>query len=156
MPDSSTLVVNGIERTTSAAPDTPLLYVLRNDLKLKGAKFGCGLGQCGSCMVLVDGRAVTACDMPLSEAFGRSVTTIEALGSAQAANALQRAFIAEQALQCGYCASGMIMSATALLERNPDPTEEEITQALARNLCRCGTHVRIVRAIRRAAREVAQ
>ena len=156
MPDRTQLTVNGVEHALSAAPDTPLLYVLRNDLKLKGAKFGCGLGQCGSCMVLLDGRAVTACDMPLSAASGKSVTTIEALGSAQTPNALQRAFIAEQALQCGYCASGMIMTATALLARNPDPSETAITQALSGNLCRCGTHVRIVRAIQRAAREAAR
>jgi len=151
-----TLTVNGIERTVDAAPDTALLYVLRNDLKLKGAKFGCGLGQCGSCMVLVDGCAVTSCDAPISAASGKTVTPIEALGGLEAPNALQRAFIAEQALQCGYCASGMIMTATALLERNPRPTEADITQALSRNLCRCGTHVRIVRAIRRAAEEGAR
>jgi nicotinate dehydrogenase subunit A len=153
MPDKTHLTVNGAEHAVSATPDTPLLYVLRNDLKLKGAKFGCGLGQCGSCMVLIDGRAVTACDTPLSAVSGRSVTTVEALGNAQTPNALQRAFIAEQALQCGYCASGMIMAATALLAHNPDPTETDITQALSRNLCRCGTHVRIIRAIQRAARE---
>ena len=151
-----TLTVNGVERTVGAAPDTPLLYVLRNDLKLKGAKFGCGLGQCGSCMVLMDGRTVTSCDTPISAASGKTVTTIEALGGLEAPNALQRAFIAEQALQCGYCASGMIMTATALLERNPRPTEADITQALSRNLCRCGTHVRIVRAIQRAAEEGAR
>ena len=156
MPESTEFTVNGIERAVSAAPDTPLLYVLRNDLKLKGAKFGCGLGQCGSCMVLIDGRAVTSCDTPLSAVSGKAVTTIEALGGLAAPNALQRAFIAEQALQCGYCASGMIMTATALLERNPRPTEAEIAQALSRNLCRCGTHVRIVRAIRRAAEEGAR
>ena len=153
MPDKTHLTVNGVEHAVSATPDTPLLYVLRNDLKLKGAKFGCGLGQCGSCMVLIDGRAITACDTPLSAVSGRSVTTVEALGNAQTPNALQRAFIAEQALQCGYCASGMIMTATALLAHNPDPTETDITQALSRNLCRCGTHVRIIRAIQRAARE---
>jgi nicotinate dehydrogenase subunit A len=156
MPEQTHLTVNGVERTVSAAPDTPLLYILRNDLKLKGAKFGCGLGQCGSCMVLIDGRAVTACDTPLSAVTGKAVTTIEALGNAQTPNALQRAFIAEQALQCGYCASGMIMTATALLSRNPRPTETDIAQALSRNLCRCGTHVRIVRAIQRAAREAAR
>lgn len=151
MPESTPFTVNGIERAVGAAPDTPLLYVLRNDLKLKGAKFGCGLGQCGSCMVIVDGRAVTSCDTPISAVSGKSVTTIEALGGVDAPSVLQRAFIAEQALQCGYCASGMIMAATALLERNPRPTEADITQALSRNLCRCGTHVRIVRAIQRAA-----
>ena len=156
MPDKTHLTVNGVDHAVSATPDTPLLYVLRNDLKLKGAKFGCGLGQCGSCMVLIDGRAVTTCDTPLSAVSGRSVMTVEALGNTQTPNALQRAFIAEQALQCGYCASGMIMAATALLAHNPDPTETDITQALSRNLCRCGTHVRIIRAIQRAAREAAR
>jgi nicotinate dehydrogenase subunit A len=156
MPESTHFTVNGVDHTSTAAPDTPLLYVLRNDLKLKGAKFGCGLGQCGSCMVLLDGRSVTACDTPLFAAAGKSITTIEALGGLDAPNALQRAFIEEQAVQCGYCVSGMIMSATALLARNPHPNEEDIAQALARNLCRCGTHVRIVRAIRRASKELAQ
>ena len=156
MAQGTKLRVNGIERTIDAAPDTPVLYVLRNDLKLKGAKFGCGLGQCGSCMVLLDDRAVTACDLPLEAAAGKSITTIEALGGLDAPNALQRAFIAEQAVQCGYCVSGIIMSATALLARNPDPSDDDIVQALSGNLCRCGTHVRIVRAIRKAAREIAR
>jgi nicotinate dehydrogenase subunit A len=156
MPDAITLTVNGVERTVRAEGDSPLLYVLRNDLKLKGAKFGCGLGQCGSCMVLVDGRNVTSCDMPLSAAAGKSVTTIEALGTLEAPSALQRAFIAEQAVQCGYCIAGMVMTATALLARNANPSEAEITKALERNLCRCGTHVRIVKAIRRAALEGAR
>jgi nicotinate dehydrogenase subunit A len=153
MPEAIALKVNGIEHTVRAEGDTPLLYVLRNDLKLKGAKFGCGLGQCGSCMVLVDGRNVTSCDMPVSAAAGKSVTTIEALGSLESPNALQRAFIAEQAVQCGYCIAGMVMTATALLARNANPSEAEIAEALERNLCRCGTHVRIVKAIQRAARE---
>jgi len=147
------LEVNGIEHAVHAEPDTPLLYILRNDLKLKGAKFGCGLGQCGSCMVLIDGRNVTSCDTPLWAAAGKSVTTIEALGTLDSPNGLQRAFIAEQAVQCGYCIAGMVMTATALLERNPNPSEAEIAHALERNLCRCGTHVRILRAIQRAARE---
>jgi len=153
MSEATTLTVNGVEHTVRAEADTPLLYILRNDLKLKGAKFGCGLGQCGSCMVLIDGRNVTSCDTPLWAATGKSVTTIEALGTLDSPNALQRAFIAEQAVQCGYCIAGMVMTATALLERNPNPSEAEIAQALERNLCRCGTHVRIVRAIQRAVRE---
>lgn len=150
MAEAVTLNVNGTVHTVSCAPDTALLYVLRNDLKLKGAKFGCGLGQCGSCMVLVDGRAVTSCDTPVAAVGGKAVTTIEALGTPAHPNALQRAFIAEQAVQCGYCISGMIMTATALLKVNPNPSESEIAQALARNLCRCGTHVRVIKAIRRA------
>ena len=151
MAEHITLTVNGVERKVAAEPDTPLLYVLRNDLKLKGAKFGCGLGQCGSCMVLIDGNTATACDTPLWAAAGKAVTTIEGLGTLDAPNALQRAFIDEQAVQCGYCISGMVMSATALLGRNPDPTEADIAKALERNLCRCGTQVRIIRAIRKAA-----
>jgi len=151
MAEPITLGVNGVERAVAAEPETPLLYVLRNDLKLKGAKFGCGLGQCGSCMVLVDGNAVTACDTPLFAVAGKEVTTIEGLGALEAPNPLQRAFIDAQAVQCGYCISGMVISATALLRRRPDPTEDEIAQALGRNLCRCGTHVRIVRAIRAVA-----
>lgn len=156
MSEPVTLSVNGVEHAVACEPDTPLLYVLRNDLKLKGAKFGCGLGQCGSCMVIVDGHAVTSCDTPLSAVAGKPVTTIEALGTPAEPNALQRAFIAEQAVQCGYCISGMIMTATALLTRNSNPSEPEITQALARNLCRCGTHVRVVKAIQRAVREAAR
>jgi len=155
MPDPVTLNVNGAQRTVRAEPDTPLLYVLRNDLKLKGAKFGCGLGQCGACMVLIDGHNVMSCDTPLWAAVGKAITTIEALGSLDAPGALQRAFIAEQAAQCGYCVSGVVMTAAALLARNPDPSETEIKEALARNLCRCGTHVRLIKAIQRAARELA-
>jgi len=153
MPEPIKLTVNGAAHTVHAEPDTPLLYILRNDLGLKGAKFGCGLGQCGSCMVLVDGRNVTACDTPLWSVAGKTVTTVEALGTLDAPGAIQRAFIAEQAVQCGYCVSGMIMAAAALLERNPDPDETEIAQALARNVCRCGTHVRVIKAILRAARD---
>ena len=154
MPEPITLKVNGVQHTVHAEPDTPLLYILRNDLKLKGAKFGCGLGQCGSCMVLIDGHNVMSCDTPLWAAAGKSITTIEALGGMAAPGALQRAFIAEQAAQCGYCMSGVIMTAAALLARNPDPSETEIKDALARNLCRCGTHVRLIKAIQRAAREL--
>ena len=155
MPDPITLDVNGVQHTVHAESDTPLLYILRNDLKLKGAKFGCGLGQCGACMVLIDGHNVMACDTPLWAAAGKSITTIEALGSLAAPGALQRAFIAEQAAQCGYCLSGAVMTAAALLARNPDPSESDIKQALARNLCRCGTHARIIKAVQRAAREAA-
>ena len=154
MPDPVTLNVNGVQRTVHAEPDTPLLYILRNDLKLKGAKFGCGLGQCGTCMVLIDGHNVMSCDTPLWAAAGKAITTIEALGTLDAPGVLQRAFIAEQAAQCGYCMSGAIMTAAALLARNPDPTETDIKQALARNLCRCGTHTRIIKAVQRAAREL--
>ena len=154
MADPVTLNVNGAQHTVRAEPDTPLLYVLRNDLKLKGAKFGCGLGQCGACMVLIDGHNVMSCDTPLWAAAGKTITTIEALGSLDAPGALQRAFIAEQAAQCGYCVSGVVMTAAALLARSPDPSEAEIKQALARNLCRCGTHTRLIKAVQRAAREL--
>ena len=154
MTDATTLTVNGVLHSVHAEPDTPLLYILRNDLKLKGAKFGCGLGQCGACMVLIDGHNVMSCDTPLWAAAGKSVTTIEALGSVDAPSVLQRAFITEQAAQCGYCTSGMIMTASALLAKNPDPSDSEIREGLARNLCRCGTHTRIIKAVARAAREL--
>ena len=155
MPEAITLKVNGVPHTVHAEADTPLLYILRNDLKLKGAKYGCGVGQCGACMVLVNGHNVMSCDTPLWAAAGKSVTTIEGLGNIDTPNALQRAFITEQAAQCGYCISGVIMTAAALLARNPAPTEADIKQALARNLCRCGTHTRIIKAVQRAAREMA-
>jgi len=148
-----TLEVNGDRRTVAAEPDTPLLYVLRNDLGLNAAKYGCGVAQCGACTVLVDGTAIRSCVTPASAVVDKKVTTLEALGTAAAPGALQRAFIAEQAAQCGYCIAGMMMSAQALLARTPDPTEAQIRTALAGNLCRCGTHNRIVRAVRRAARE---
>ncbi|MCW5603322.1 MAG: (2Fe-2S)-binding protein [Burkholderiales bacterium] len=151
-----TLTVNGEAREVHADAETPLLYVLRNDLKLKGTRFGCGAGQCGACTVIIDGRAVQSCDVPVSAAAGKSVTTIEGIGDAQRLHPLQQAFIAEQAAQCGYCASGIIMSAKALLDAEPAPTEARIREALARNLCRCGTHVRILRAVRRAAAELAK
>lgn len=154
MPEKITLTVNGAQQTVHAEPDTPLLYILRNDLKLKGAKFGCGLGQCGSCMVLIDGHNVASCDTPLWSAAGKSITTIEGLGTLKSQHALQRAFITEQAAQCGYCMSGIIMSAAALLAKNPDPDEAEIKEALARNLCRCGTHTRMIKAVQRAARDM--
>jgi nicotinate dehydrogenase subunit A len=145
------LHVNGASREIAADPETPLLYALRNDLKLKGARFGCGLGQCGACTVIVDGKAVQSCDVPLSAVAGLSITTIEGIGTPDRLHPLQQAFIREQAAQCGYCASGIIMSAKALLDANPTPTDTQIRAALARNLCRCGTHIRMLRAIRSVA-----
>ena len=155
MTNTVILNVNGIERSITAEADTPLLYILRNDLQLKGTRFGCGLGQCGACNVLIDGRNVQSCDTPLWAAAGKHITTIEGLGTPERLHPLQQAFIDEQAAQCGYCASGIIMSAKALLDRNPNPGEDEIRAALDRNLCRCGTHTRIVCAIQRAARSMA-
>jgi nicotinate dehydrogenase subunit A len=151
MAERFTLRVNGRAQEVAAEPNTPLLYVLRNDLGLKGTRFGCGAGHCGSCTVLVDGNAVQSCDTPLWSASGREITTIEGLGSAERPHPLQQAFLGEQAAQCGYCINGIIMAAAALLKRTPRPTDAEIAAALDRNLCRCGTHVRILRAIRRAA-----
>jgi aerobic-type carbon monoxide dehydrogenase small subunit (CoxS/CutS family) len=135
----------------SAEPETPLLYVLRNDLKLKGARFGCGLGLCGACTVLVDGKPVQSCDFPLSAAAGKAVLTIEGLSTNGRLHPLQQAFVDEQAAQCGYCVTGIIMTAKALLDANPQPSEAEIRAALKGNLCRCGTHQRILRAIQRVA-----
>ena len=151
---SVSLNVNGSRRSVPAEPDTPLLYVLRNDLELNGAKFGCGLAQCGACTVLVDGKAVHSCVTAIGTLANAEITTLEGLGSLEKPHALQRAFIAEQAAQCGYCINGMIMSAKALLDRNPRPSEDDVRQALAANLCRCGTHNRIVRAVLRAANEM--
>jgi nicotinate dehydrogenase subunit A len=148
------LKVNGASRTVPAEPDTPLLYVLRNDLELNGAKFGCGLAQCGACTVLVDGNPVRSCITPLSAIGPGEVTTIEGLGTIDRPHPLQRAFIEEQAAQCGYCINGMIMSAKQLLDRKAHPTEDDVRQALAGNLCRCGTHGRIIRAVLRAAAEM--
>jgi nicotinate dehydrogenase subunit A len=145
------LTVNGAKREVAAAPDTPLLYALRNDLELNGAKFGCGLGQCGACTVLVDGKPTRSCMFPVSLAEGRQIITIEGLGTVEKPHPLQAAFIAEQAAQCGYCINGMVMAAKALLDRTPHPSEREIREALAGNLCRCGTHHRIIRAVQRAA-----
>lgn len=147
------LLVNEASRAVRAPDDTPLLYVLRNDLGLKGARFGCGTGHCGSCTVLLDGRPVQSCDTPLRAALGREVTTIEGLGQPDHLHPIQRAFLAEQAAQCAYCINGIILSAKALLDAHPDPTDEQIRRGLERHLCRCGTHVRILRAVRRAARE---
>jgi nicotinate dehydrogenase subunit A len=132
-------------------PDQPLLYVLRNTLGLHGAKFGCGLGQCGSCTVWIDGQAARSCITTVKQAAGRSITTLEGLGSPEALDRVQAAFVAEQAAQCGYCTNGMIMSAAALLHSNPHPTLEQVKTGLAGNLCRCGTHTRILRAVMRAA-----
>ena len=151
---TTSITVNGRVCPVDADPETPLLYVLRNDLKLKGARFGCGLGQCGACTVIVDGKAVQSCDVPVSAVAGKAVTTIEGIGSAGALHPLQRAFIGEQAAQCGYCVSGSIMAAKALLDEHPRPTDEQVRTALAGNLCRCGTHSRILRAIHRAIGEI--
>jgi aerobic-type carbon monoxide dehydrogenase small subunit (CoxS/CutS family) len=146
------LEVNGRPHTVDADGATPLLYVLRDDLELNGAKFGCGLGQCGACTVLIDDRPVFSCIVPIAVAEGRRITTLEGLGTADTPGRVQRAFIAEQAAQCGFCIPGMIMRAEALLRRNPDPGEEEIRGHMSPNLCRCGTHMRILAAVRRAAR----
>ena len=151
MADTLTITVNGAQHTVAAAPDTPLLYVLRNELQLHGPKFGCGLEQCGTCTVQVNGRAVRSCQMPVSQVANAPVTTLEGLGTAENPHPLQEAFITEQAAQCGYCISGMIMAGAALLAQNPHPTDAQARTALARNLCRCGTHLRILRAIARAA-----
>ena len=147
-----TLNVNGNARTVDVRdPDEPLLYVLRNALDLTGAKYGCGLGQCGACTVIVDGAAVRSCVLPVAKAEGKKITTIEGLGAPDKPHPLQAAFIAEQAAQCGYCINGMVMAGAALLQANPNATREEAQKALAGNLCRCGTHERILRAIVRAA-----
>jgi aerobic-type carbon monoxide dehydrogenase small subunit (CoxS/CutS family) len=146
-----TLTVNGRQHDVDAEPDTPLLYVLRDDLQLNGAKFGCGFGQCGACTVMVDGKAIFSCVTPIALLPARQIKTIEGLGSESAPGVVQRAFIDEQAAQCGYCIAGMVMRAQALLERNPSPTEDQIREAMMPNLCRCGTHMRILRAVRRAA-----
>jgi aerobic-type carbon monoxide dehydrogenase small subunit (CoxS/CutS family) len=152
---NSTLNVNGTRRSVDVDPSTPLLYVLRDELELNGAKYGCGLGQCGACTVIVDGRAVFSCLTPVRAVSGRSITTIEGLGSAASPNAIQRAFQEEQAAQCGYCIAGMIMRAQSLLDKNPSPTDEEVRTHMQPNLCRCGTHARILRAVRRASDELA-
>ena len=145
------LLVNGTAHDVDAAPDTPLLYVLRNDLGLTGPKFGCGLGQCGACAVLVDGVAIRSCTTPVSSAARGPITTIEGLGTPEKPHPVQQAFIDEQAAQCGYCINGMIMTTAALLARNKQPTREQIRSSLNANLCRCGTHMRIVRAVEKAA-----
>ena len=146
------LNVNGRDHQVDADPDTPLLYVLRNDLELNAAKFGCGLGQCGACTVIVDGKAVLSCVTPLLLVAGKQVTTLEGLGTVASPAPIQRAFIEEQAAQCGYCIAGMMMRAQSLLQRNAKPTDAEIRAELGLNLCRCGTHMRILRAVHRAAK----
>jgi nicotinate dehydrogenase subunit A len=145
------LVVNGTPHDVTAAADTPLLYVLRDDLSLTGPKFGCGLGQCGACMVHLNGAAIRSCTTPLSAAARGIITTIEGLGTPEKPHPVQQAFIEEQAAQCGYCSNGMIMATAALLTRNKHPTQPQIRASLNGNLCRCGTHMRIMRAVERAA-----
>ena len=155
MSEEIRFTVNGKKRVVRAAQNTPLVYVLRNDLGLKGTRLGCGANQCGACHILIDGQSVPSCDTPLWAAADKNVVTIEGLGTPERAHRLQRAFIVEQAGQCGYCLSGIMISAEALLARTPDPTEDEVRAALDRHLCRCGTHNRIIRAVLRAAREAA-
>ena len=152
MSKTITLEVNGASHAVDADPDGMLLYALRNDLKLHGPKFGCGLGQCGACTVVMDGTAIRSCVTPLSAAQGRKITTLEGLGNLEHPHPLQQAFIDEQAVQCGYCINGMIMSAKALLNTNTHPTRDDIKQALDGNLCRCGTHVEIMQAAVRVAK----
>ncbi len=155
MAANHSLMVNGVSRTFAVELDTPLLYLLRNDMELSGPRFGCGLSQCGACTVLVDGKPARSCVTVIAAVSGRSVTTLEGLGTPDKLHPLQQAFIEEQAAQCGYCANGMIMTAKALLDRNPRPSEAQVRKALAANLCRCGTHNRIVRAVLKAAKGLA-
>ncbi len=150
------LTVNGRIHDVDAAPDTPLLHVLRNDLQLNGPKYGCGLGECGTCTVLIDGAAARSCVIPISGCVGREIVTLEGLGSREHPDPVQKAFIDEQAAQCGYCLNGMIMTTKALLAINPHPTEQQALEALRYNLCRCGTHVEILRAVLRAAGQVTE
>ncbi len=146
-----TLNVNGRDHQVDADPDTPLLYVLRDDLRLNAAKYGCGLGQCGACTVVIDGEPAMSCVIPVLLLEGKRITTLEGLGTAEQPGTLQRAFIEEQAAQCGFCIPGMMMRAHALLQKRPDPSDAEIRAQLQPNLCRCGTHMRIAKAVRRAA-----
>lgn len=148
-----TLHVNGENRTVTCRPDVPLLYVLRGQLELTGTRFGCGLGQCGACTVLLDGRPVTSCDLPVRSAVGHQVTTVEGLSAGGRPSRVQEAFLAEQAAQCGYCMSGLVVAATALLAESPRPAEEEVRHRLDGHLCRCGSHQRVVRAVLRAAEQ---
>ena len=147
------LTVNGANREVVAKPDTPLLYVLRNDFGLVGSRYGCGSGQCGACYVLIDGRPMASCDLPVSFAAGKQITTIEGLGTNGELHAVQKALIAEQAAQCGYCMSGIAVSAAALLTANKRPTEAQVRAALDKHLCRCGSHNRVVKAVLKAAHE---
>jgi nicotinate dehydrogenase subunit A len=146
--------LNGLDTSVDTDPDRSLLDILRNEFGLVGSHFGCGAGECGACNVIVGDRAVNSCDMPLWSVADKDVTTVEGLGSAERPHPLQRAFIAEQAMQCGYCISGILVSAAALLQQNPSPSSDEVKAALDRNLCRCGSHNRIVRAVLRAAKEM--
>ena len=146
--------VNGVRRSVPAGPDTPLLYVLRNDLGLVGSRYGCGTGQCGACFVMVDGKAMPSCDTPLWSVSGKKITTVEGLGKDGALHPVQKALLAEQAAQCGYCISGIAVTAAAFLAQNSNPSEQEVRTMLDRNLCRCGAHNRVVRAVLRAAEEM--
>jgi nicotinate dehydrogenase subunit A len=152
MPQQITLNVNGADHAVTAEPDSMLLYALRDNLRLRGPKFGCGLAECGACTVLMNGSAIRSCVTPLSAVGNAEITTLEGLGTPERPHPLQQAFIAEQAAQCGYCINGMIMAAKAFLDQKPRPSRDDIKQALNGNLCRCGTHMRIVRAVERAAR----
>ena len=156
MSERIALDVNGRLHHVEVEPGTPLLYVLRNDFGLTAAKFGCGLELCGACKVIADGEAVFSCREPVEAFVGRRITTLEGIGTPENLHPLQRAFVEEQAAQCGYCIPGIIVAAVALLDRNPDPSDAEISEALAVNLCRCGTHARIIKAVKRAAREMAR
>ena len=156
MSNTITLNVNGKDHSVDAPPDSMLLYALRNDLKLHGPKFGCGLSECGACTVIMNGAAIRSCVTPLATAAGHKITTLEGLGSIDKPHPLQQAFIDEQAVQCGYCMNGMIMTAKALLDSNPKPSRDDIKHALNGNLCRCGTHMRIVRAIERVGKQGGQ
>ena len=156
MPQNFTVRVNGTTRNVNVEPDTPLLYVLRNDLELNGPKYGCGLGECGACAVLIDGVAARSCVIPIEGCVGRDIVTLEGLGSRDRPDPVQQAFIAEQAAQCGYCLNGMIISTKALLNRTPHPSETEVMETLRYNLCRCGAHIEIVRAAMRAAGHVVE
>ena len=150
-----TLKVNGKSRVVKTDASTPLLYVLRNDLELRGPRFGCGLAQCGACSVIMDGNAIRSCVTPVSAANNRNITTLEGLGSVEQPHVLQAAFIQEQAAQCGYCMNGMIINAKVLLDKNPHPSVDDIKRALDPILCRCGSHLRVIRAVRRAAGDAA-
>lgn len=156
MTETIELDVNGRRHSVRVEPETPLLYVLRNDLGLKGAKYGCGLEQCGACKVLIDGWALPSCKVPVSDLVGRKVTTVEGLGTIDELHPVQRAFVAEGAAQCGYCTAGLVVGVVALLNENPAPNDAEISAALERHLCRCGVHSRVVKAVRRAAAEMAR
>jgi len=149
-----TLKINGKSRTVNVDPTTPLLYVLRNDLELHGPRFGCGLAQCGACSVIMNGNAIRSCVTPVSAAQNRDITTLEGLGTVAKPHPLQAAFIEEQAAQCGYCMNGMIINAKVLLDKNPSPTDDDIKKALDPIMCRCGSHLRVIRAIKRAANSI--